>query len=752
MTSTTPSSADSGVTWTGSSTSAAAEAEAEQQIGQSEATASALKAWLETLQHQSGLPMALVSVSDLAVQFINDAFRQILGLTEGNAITDSAAGLQLLNMLQPEDQVKLVGLFRRHMLAHALAYHYQTPHLVDAHLLTEPILVQGPQFHQTSATRIIELRHGSDRVRITHLSPDLVADLERCFSQPPTQAAVMAQLLNPDSPLSQVQQNLERDRYRAEGLMLLEGADVTERETLQTLSELLLSAESVLQPQRFVRANRLIKALFRADDTLVLNAENNRTILFLDLEQADWQPYHYRSRQLAHSTFVKAAQSAQVLNVPDLALIERTPIEQTLYERGWRSLLLIPLVVKTLKGRDSQCNLLGLVGVSSDRPYAFHPQDCRHAKAILPALAAAMRHSVRDRFTNIHPSVRWRFEQEAERRSWGLPPEPIVFTEVYPLYGISDIRGSSNERNRSIQTDLLAQFERAVAVLDAVCEVQPNAYVQQLRLDILEQRQALAPGITVDAEVTFIRYLQDEIESHFPTFCRWGDRAKTAVEAYQAACDPNQGCVYDARARYDTTIHQINALLRETWSRWQTAMQAITPHYCDVESTDGIDHMVYAGKSIDSNFSRFQLDSLRYEQLRAVCDCARICLDLKNRFDTDMEVTHLVLVQDSTVDITHDEDTERLFDVRGTRDTRYEIVKKRIDKAVDADSRDRITQPGMLTIVYSTASEWEDYRQYLHYLRREGWVAKDIEQGSVEPLQGVNGLKFARVQVLPLTD
>jgi len=112
-------------------------------------------------------------------------------------------------------------------------------------------------------------------------------------------------------------------------------------------------------------------------------------------------------------------------------------------------------------------------------------------------------------------------------------------------------------------------------------------------------------------------------------------------------------------------------------------------------------------------------------------------------------ITHLVLVQAVTVDIVHDETTERLFDVRGTRDTRYEIVKKRIDKARDAATQERITQPGMLTIVYSTTEEWEEYLQYLRYLHREGLVSDAIEEGNVEPLQGVSGLKFARVQVLP---
>ena len=92
-----------------------------------------------------------------------------------------------------------------------------------------------------------------------------------------------------------------------------------------------------------------------------------------------------------------------------------------------------------------------------------------------------MRHTIQVRFTNIHPSVRWRFEQEAERRSWGLPPSPILFENVYPLYGISDIRGSSEERNRAIQQDLLQQFHLALAVVEAVCTEMNHALVLQLK-------------------------------------------------------------------------------------------------------------------------------------------------------------------------------------------------------------------------------------------------------------------------------
>ncbi len=53
-------------------------------------------------------------------------------------------------------------------------------------------------------------------------------------------------------------------------------------------------------------------------------------------------------------------------------------------------------------------------------------------------------------------------------------------------------------------------------------------------------------------------------------------------------------------------------------------------------------------------------------------------------------------------------------------------------KAVDADNRDRVTQPGMLTIVYGSEQEWAEYQQYLRYLMREGWI--DIKHGRVRVL------------------
>ncbi|MFP4009469.1 MAG: GAF domain-containing protein, partial [Spirulinaceae cyanobacterium] len=379
----------------------------------------------------------------------------------------------------------------------------------------------------------------------------------------------------------------------------------------------------------------------------------------------------------------------------------------------------------------------------------FDQLDANHANALIPALKAALRQASQTQFSNIHPAVEWRFRQEAERRSLGLPSEQIVFENVYPMYGLSDIRGSARERNRAIQEDLLAQFDLALAIVDAVIQYRPVAFLEQLRLDLTAYQERLTKGVSVEDEVSVIEYLRKHLELYFDFFRQCGDAAIQTVEDYEAACDNEQGCIYNARDRYDATIATINAALRQNWEKWQDRMQEILPHYCDTEVADGIDHILYVGASINAQFSLFHLHSLRYEQLRAICDAARVCRKLHEDKDIPFELCHLVLVQDTTVDIFHDEQTERLFDVQGTRDTRYEIVKKRIDKGLDSKEKTRITQPGMLTVVYSTNDEWQEYHQYLRYLVRERYVGSKIDSGTIESLQGITGLRFARVQILP---
>lgn len=702
--------------------------------------------WLSHFQHHSQLLMAMVEPGSFTLRYANDYFCSLMGIA-GTYADLTHREIRLPDLLPDLKSSAVEALYRQHVLHLVLRDIYQIK-IPRLRLLDQPVIVslKSPLYPET---RLIEFAFRSEQLTIARLDAQVDEfadlDLEQLLGEDRS-----AQLLD-SAQLEAWGVRLRLENYQLSGQLLLEGSDVTERETIRHIIGLLIDRDSILRPDKFRRINKRLRSLFRATNSLIMTVENEQMRLFMSTERKALKSSVYSMHSLAESHFSRAEVANRVWNIADLSLDCQSDCERMLVNQGVRSMLLIPLVVRAIKNKGAK-QLAGIVGLISDRTHNFDGLDCKYAEELMPAFTAALRQAIQQRFTNIHPAVEWRFLQEAERRSWGLSSEPIVFAHVYPLYGISDIRGSSEERNRAIQADLLEQFQLGMRIVEAVCQFQESSLGEQLQLDLLDYIEQIKERVTVDAEVSALRVLSDRLEVYLDYFAQCGTEALAAVETYRQSCNNSHKSVYISRAHYDQTISQINSLLKETWERWQVRMQQITPHYCDVESTDGINHMIYVGESIDSKFSVYHLRSLRYEQLRAVCDCARTAFKFQTLYNTQMEVTHLVLVQDLTVDIIHDENTEKLFEVRGTRDIRYEIVKKRIDKAVDEESRTRITQPGMVTLVYSSEEEWAEYQQYLRYLSREGWIEPEIQSGTVEPLQGITGLKFARVRVLPAAD
>ena len=83
----------------------------------------------------------------------------------------------------------------------------------------------------------------------------------------------------------------------------------------------------------------------------------------------------------------------------------------------------------------------------------------------------------------------------------------------------------------------------------------------------------------------------------------------------------------------------------------------------------------------------------------------------------------------------------------GAYNVRYEIIKKRIDKAVIGGTSERLTQPGKIAIVYSQDGEAAEYRDYIAYLQKLGYLTREVEDVELEELQGVPGLRALRVTV-----
>jgi hypothetical protein len=128
------------------------------------------------------------------------------------------------------------------------------------------------------------------------------------------------------------------------------------------------------------------------------------------------------------------------------------------------------------------------------------------------------------------------------------------------------------------------------------------------------------------------------------------------------------------------------------------------------------------------------------------CGIARLAHKVRNRLPVPLEMTHLVLVQHAPLSIRFRFDEKR-FDVDGAYDIRYEIVKKRIDKALVKGTTDRVTQPGKIAIVYSQNAEAHEYRGYIEYLQSLGFLAGEVEDLDLAELQGVQGLRSLRVAI-----
>ncbi len=111
-----------------------------------------------------------------------------------------------------------------------------------------------------------------------------------------------------------------------------------------------------------------------------------------------------------------------------------------------------------------------------------------------------------------------------------------------------------------------------------------------------------------------------------------------------------------------------------------------------------------------------------------------------------LDTAHLILIQNTPLSIRFRIDEKR-FDVDGAYDIRHEIIKSRIDKAVVKESRERLTQPGKIAVVYGHPDEAREMRRHLAFLRSENFLTDDWEDLELEDMPGVQGLRALRVNV-----
>ena len=408
--------------------------------------------------------------------------------------------------------------------------------------------------------------------------------------------------------------------------------------------------------------------------------------------------------------------------------------------------------------------LLGVVELVSGYPRELNSINACKLDLILPYLIDTVERYNTDmqnqieaiiqrEYTAIHPSVYWKFRREAldyfetSSHNKGFIFKEIVFKEVYPLFGQIDIKGSSEHRNECVKEDLKNQISALIHLF--------KNQESKINLVLLEQRKfeldslltQLELPLKADTEQQIQLYIENEIHPILNN-SEAGSTEALLVANYFESIDKKSGLFYQSRKKFDNAMSIINKKLASLLDKKQIEAQNIYPHYYERFKTDGVEHNLYIGSSIAPSkpFDTLYLHNLRLWQLQTLCEMEMKHHQLKLSLPYELDVTGLILVFSSPISIRFRMDEKR-FDVDGTYNARYEVVKKRIDKAMIKGSSERITAKEKITIVYSHTNEEMEYLNYIKFLQFKKILEPTVEKFEVEELQGISGLKAIRVKV-----
>ncbi|TDQ33246.1 GAF domain-containing protein [Zeaxanthinibacter enoshimensis] len=429
-----------------------------------------------------------------------------------------------------------------------------------------------------------------------------------------------------------------------------------------------------------------------------------------------------------------------------------------LAEQGFKSAILAPIA--------PQGELLGILEIVSTEKAVLNGVNATKLSDVMPYLEAAVLRSkleqenlidaiIQHECTTVHPSVVWKFQDEAKKfitdQIEDRQPQfnEIVFKDVYPLFGQTDIRESSRARNTAIQRDLMIQLSEVNRVLQAALEKFKLPIYEELMFRVNNHMEDIRDVLNTNSEQSIFDFIQDEINPVFEHLKKTDKEALEQVTLYEAKIDSGTESYYDHRRNYDETVMRINRKLAGIIDRRQVQAQEMFPHYFERYKTDGVEHNMYIGQSISETrkFEPLYLNNLRLWQLQVMCEMENAYYNLKPELPVKLDVASLILVYNSALSIRFRMD-EKHFDVDGTYNARYEVIKKRIDKSFVKGTEERLTQTGKLCIIYSQKKDELEYLRYIKFLKSKGYFTDNIEILELEGLQGVSGLKAIRAEIL----
>lgn len=627
------------------------------------------------------------------------------------------------------------------------------------------------QTFESSAAKTMTFRHRKTKLE-KHLKVNLVLDYIKTTPLKPLPELSdrqIYQLFNEWDNESYWLKHFPPTDYVFEGLVIGYIQDVTEVEVLSTMKEMMISTdEDDVEDSGLMRQqlNSLICSYLEMPDIAfgnLLSRDFKYAKLFSWSLLGDVQELERFAIEdfTDNATYGKVLKSQQPLIIGDLEQLNNPgKIEQRLLDKCYRSLLLSPQF-------DRDGRIMGVMELASAVPYRFNQQILHKLGEVISLFSVGsnrwiqmmdnnINFFIQKQFTYIHPSVEWKFQEVSQKflfsQGEGQSPvlESIAFKNVFPLYGQADIVGSSKIRNRSIEADMLDNLRRVQKVMKTFRKRLPFQLLDIYLANTETFVQRLENGGFVSSdESQIVELLTEGIHPLLRELSEKYDKLpKGILRKYFDYLDPKLDIVYRERKNYEDSVHALNDLIASYIDKEVAKKQEVLPHFFEKYITDGVEYNIYLGQSLlpEGKFSQYFLRDFRLWQLLLMCEVTRLVEKNKQKFLVPLSTAQLIFVYNNALSIRFNMD-EKQFDVDGAYNVRYEILKKRIDKAVIKGTNERLTQKGKIAIVWLQDKDRTEYLEYLQHLLAQGYITDDIEELELERLQGADGLKALRVTV-----
>jgi hypothetical protein len=554
--------------------------------------------------------------------------------------------------------------------------------------------------------------------------------------------------------------------FELEGFNIIQLLDVTEQEVLSGLKYDLLERDVLQTPARFEQIQEKLRVLFALPSLqLGIAAYDDKKQAFVDFGRKINHSFITKQVQHQHAAsgfrliYTHLLRERKPLVLKDVAKADiPNDLKQQILDLGIHSAILALLPY----GNDT----VGLLELGSPEVGALDEFDMDMVGQFVPLFAVAVKRNaedlqtriqaiIKEKFTAIHPTMEWRFTDAARNLLTKLDEgnrtaemEDIVFEDVYPLHGSCDIRGSSTVRNDAIQGDLIEHLTLANKVLKKASEYQQLPILDELKFYVNKHLQRMREGMLSGDEINIYDSLKTEVEPLFEYLALHTPELRPVITKYWNNIDPKLGILYKRRKDFELSVTTLNDSVSDYLDEEEAKAQQMFPHYFQRYKTDGVEFNIYVGSTLVENkpFDLVFLKNLRLWQLLTMVEITRRTASLKEKLPVPLETTQLILIHSQPLSIRFRQD-ERQFDVDGAYNIRYEIIKKRIDKATVLGTGERLTQPGLLALVYAQSREAVEYREYIDYLQDRGLLEPGVEELELEELQGVKGLLALRVKV-----